>query len=184
MCSQGHPLPHPLVSQPLGREEMGVGRDHPGLLYLGGGVSLVWGVVTPAPKHRPVTTRHIPGSMPSAPEDQWPHVSTVASTGGVYQIDCLGGVLGPQTGEGLWREGPRREPGVAGSIKRECVALGLSFPIRKTRGLGQVAQTPFQVKAVRSAASVSGGSKRTQGVAGLGSQGRGGRGLAALRSPC
>lgn len=76
-----------------------------------GGSAWSGGVDTPAPKHRPVTTRHIPGSMPSAPEDQWPHVSTVASIGGVDQIDYLGGVLGPQMGEGLWREGPWREPG-------------------------------------------------------------------------
>lgn len=143
-----------------------------------GGSAWSEGVDTPAPEHRPVTTRHIPGSMPSAPEDQWPHVSTVASTGGVDQIDYLGGVLGPQMGEGLWREGPWREPGSLETPRGSVWFWDSVSPSVKPGDWGRWprhasrSRLCVQLRCVFSCA-VSGGSRRRQGVAGLGPPRRG-----------
>lgn len=64
------------------------------------------------------------------------------------------------------------------------MVLRLSFPISKTRGLGQVAQAPFQVKAVRSAALCLGEADADRVSLGWAPQGGVGRGLAPLRSLC
>ena len=86
--------------------------------------------VTLAPKQRwgpgwSSASRRTPGPVPSTPEplleDQWPHVGMEAS---IDQVDCPGGGVGPQMGEGLWRAGPWRD---LGSLETpRCVWLWVS----------------------------------------------------------